>query len=196
MTEEITLNGESILDGYEGNNGELSDNEETHEETQPRKISLHIPEIKSPQFNEMLTQIKEYKRIFPEQCKNVCIKNENKLTEDDLLNKIEECKIATAGRNPAHKVGFKFGLGLLEQHIAPAYGFDLRGLTNTAIQAEDLMLCLDELALSRSWTTKYIPPETRLLLGIGEIAYRVHAANTLAKTNMNMPQNKEKYDDL
>lgn len=195
MAEQINLDGENILDDYEGET--LSDDESPSEKT-PKEALLPIPEEKGPEFHQTLLKIKEYKRIFPDECQNVCIKNENKLTYEDLLNKIEECKIASSNRknNSMHKLGFKGVLSAAELYVAPALKMDLRGFTNTAMEDEDLMKTLDEIALMQDWSTKFIPPEQRLLLGLGTLAFRINASNKAAMKQLKPPENEGNYDDL
>ena len=198
MTEQITLEGDNILDDYKPEDVELSDDEETPAETKPNKISLRVPELKGPEYYETLRKIKEYKRIFEEECKHVCLKNEKKLTYEDLLSKIEECKDAAANRKKSqlHKMGFKAVLGVAESYIAPAVNMNLKGFTNTAINDDEIMKTLDEIALLQDWTTKNISPEQRLLLGLGELAFRVNVHNKAAEKEMKLPEKEGNYDDL
>ena len=199
-TEQINLDGDNILDDYKENNNEFSDDEETEKETnKSNNITLIVPEIKGPEFYETLNKIKEYKRVFPNECKNVELKGDsNKHSYQDLLCKVDECKIACANRPNAqlHKIGFKALLSGMELYVAPSLKMDLKGFTNTAIADEDLMKTLDEIALMQDWSTKFIPPEQRLLIGLGTLAFRINAANQAAKKELKLPSNEANYDDL
>lgn len=196
MTEQINLEGDNILDDYKDDDGELSEDEAPVQDV--GNIVIKLPEVKGPEYYATLTKIKEYKRLFPEECENVDIKNENKLTYEDLLNKVEECKVAAAnrGNNSMHRMGLKTILSVAEIHVAPKMGMDLAGYTNTVMTDEELLRTLDEMALLQDWTTKYIPPEQRLLFGLGTIALRVNASNKAAKKELHLPENKGNYDDL
>jgi hypothetical protein len=197
MTEQINLEGDNILDDYEEENL-LSDDEETHKEPKANHIPYVKTEIKSPEFYETLNKIKEWKRKFPGECVDIDIKNENKFTYEDVLNKLEQCKLAVSGRPEAqmHKLGFKFGLGLIETQVAPKMKLKLRGLTNTCCEDVELMKTLDEIALLHDLSCNVLSPEQRLLIGIAQIAYKVDAANRAAEKELKMPGNKENYDDL
>jgi hypothetical protein len=201
MTEEIQLTGENICDDYKpGNN--FDEDRENEEETPnvlaKKGVTINLPELKGPEFYETLNKIKEWKRKFPGECVDIDIKNENKFTYEDVLNKLEQCKLAVSGRPEAqmHKLGFKFGLGLIETQVAPKMKLKLRGLTNTCCEDVELMKTLDEIALLHDLSCNVLSPEQRLLIGIAQIAYKVDAANRAAEKELKMPGNKENYDDL
>jgi hypothetical protein len=161
-------------------------------------VTINLPELKGPEFYETLNKIKQWKAKFPDECKDIDIKNENKLTYDEALNKLEQCKLALSGRPNAqiHKLGFKFALGVVETHVGPKMNLKLRGLTNTCCEDVELMKTLDEIALLHDLSCNVLSPEQRLLVGIAQIAYKIDAANKAAEMELKMPGNKGNYDDL
>ena len=202
MTEQINLQGDNYLNEYVAKNDELSDDEETNHENRKESktgdIVIVSPPVKGPEFEEKLLNFKEYKRLFANECEAIIIKDESKITYDELCFKLEECKVCVANRsnNSMHRHGFKTMLSVAEIHLAPKIGMDLSGFTHTAMNDDDLIKTLDEMALMQSWTTKFIPPEQRLLFGLGTIALRINAANKAAKKELKVPENQGNYDDL
>jgi hypothetical protein len=196
MSEQILLTGENILDGYK-EEPEEDDEPEEKPEKAPRE-SLPIIEIKPPEYYEMLNKVKQWKVKFPLECKDVDIKNENKLTMDELVNKLEQCKQAVSGRADAqiHKIGFKMTLGIVECKLAPVAGLKLRGLTNTACADVEIMKTLDEIALLHDLHTNVIGPEARLLLALGQLAFKIDAANRNEEKVLQMPEDEGNIDDL
>jgi hypothetical protein len=192
--ENIQLQGENILDDYQEENEEEQENEPQKKE---KNVVIKLPEIKGPEFYDALRKINEYKRVFQKECEHIEI-NEKKMNLADLLSKIEECKECVANRkgNEIHKIAFKGILSASELYVAPALKLDLKGLTNTCMQDDDLIKTLDEISLLQDWSTKAIPPEQRLLLGIGQIAFRLNAHNKAKAKELEMPEKNENFDDL
>jgi hypothetical protein len=195
-TEQIELGGENIFEGYKEEPEEDDEPEEKPEKT-PR-VTLPIIEIKPPEYYKMLNNVKLWKVRFPLECKDIDIKNENKLTMDELVNKNEQCKQAVAGRGDAqiHRIGFKMTLGIVECKLAPAAGFKLRGLTNTACADTEIIKCLDEIAMIHDLHTNTIGPEARLLVALGQLAFKIHAVNTNEEKVLQMPEDEGNIDDL
>jgi hypothetical protein len=202
MTEQINLQGDNILDDYEDTGETLSDDEETSEgkgkSGGTKTINLIMPETKGPEFYETLNKIKQWKAKFPKECADIDLNNESKITYEEALGKLDQCKSLVSARPEAqmHKLGFKFGLGVIETQVGPKMNLKLRGLTNTCCEDVELMKTLDEIALLHDLSCNVLSPEQRLLIGIAQIAYKVNAANQNAELALKMPGNKENYDDL
>ena len=201
-TENIALDGENALEKYADDEIGVSDDESNYESDsdESRKPKLKPVIVKTPEYFEILRKIKEYKRVFSTECAQVDLKNEEKLTIYDLQSKLEECKDASANSssNKIHQLAFKAVLHGTELHLAPAFNMDLNGFANTALQDDDLLKTLDEIALLQDWSTKAIPPEQRLLLGLGTLAIRINAHNKAEKKkeSLQLPEKSDKYDDL
>lgn len=199
-TENIALDGENALEKYADDDVELEASDDDGDSDDDRKPKLKPVIVKTPEYFEILRKIKEYKRVFPDECDQIELKNEEKLTIYDLQSKLEECKDASANRknNKIHQLAFKAVLHGTELHLAPAFNMDLHGFANTALQDEDLLKTLDEIALLQDWSTKAIPPEQRLLLGLGTLAIRLNAQNKAEKKkeSLKLPEKSENFDDL
>ncbi len=105
MTENIQLDGANILNDYKpGNN--LDEDKQTDEETHgallKKGITINLPELKGPEFYETLNKIKQWKSKFPDECKDIDIKNENNLHmrkfSIDLNNAKLPCPVAPMRR--------------------------------------------------------------------------------------------------
>ena len=196
MSENIQLDGDNILDGYEDENNEFSDSEESLHEEPKKQVIIKIPEPKGPEFYKVFAKINEYKKIFPQECGHIDV-DEDKITMHDIMLKLEECKRCSANRegNKMHRLGFKALLSITEVHVAPALKMDLRGFSNTATNDDEIMKTLDELALLQDWGSNYLSPEKRLLIGLGTLAFRVNAKNK-ADEKLKLPENRENVADL
>ena len=198
MTENIELNGDNILDGYQDENNEFSETEESVDEEPKKQVVIKLPEPKGPEFYRIYAKINEFKRVFPQECGHIDV-DEDKITLQDLHLKFEECKQCSANRegNKMHRLGFKAMLQVSELHVAPKLGMDLRGFANTATSDEEILKTLDEIAILQDWGA-YISPEKRLLFGLGTLALRVNAKNKAEEKEkkLKLPENKENYDDL
>jgi hypothetical protein len=199
MTENINLEAEDIMGDF--NDGDHDENEDEEEEEEV--VGAQLPqsvEIKGPEFYQKLNKLKEYIKVFPDECRDISMKNSQNFSFELVNNKLEEAKFAVANRKGAgktHRLLFKGGLSVLEMEIAPMVGMDLAGFTNTAITDDDLMKTLDELALENDWGMQTLKPEQRLILGLGMIAYKIDAHNKAAKKiESRAPENKANYDDL
>ena len=61
------------------------------------------------------------------------------------------------------------------------------------------MKTLDEIALSQDWTTRNIPPEQRLIFGLGVLCLRINNANKLSENSQILQEKTEeteKFDEL
>lgn len=207
MTENIVLEGETlgILEENKENENEGGESSEIEEIRLP--IANKPPpkprvEPRTPEHYELIDKILLYKKTFVVECANIPTDNFDKLSIAELHGRIELCKSAAADRpnSQMHKMLFKTALSFGELYVAPKLKMNLRGLTNTAMQDEDLLKCLDEIVLSYDMSTRHISPETRFVMSLSMLAIKVNAHNKqlekLAEKPMELPAQTEKFEDL
>ena len=190
----------------------LEENQEEEAEILPDTEEITLPiinkpppkprvEPRTPEHFILIDKIHQYKKTFPEECKHIETDKFDKLSIVELQGITEICRKSAAERKDGqiHKLGFKAALSFTEIYIAPKMKMNLRGLTNTAMADEDLMKTLDEIALSQDWTTRNIPPEQRLLFGLGVLCLRINNANKINDNLQTLQEDNketETFDEL
>jgi hypothetical protein len=185
--------GEDVFEGYD--KGSEEENEKDKEE---KNNIPNLQEVKTDEHYAIIDKIRGYKKTFANECSAVDVKKIDRMSLPELIRKLEECKAATADRPGAqiHKVAFKAVLSGTEIYVAPALNLDLRGFSKTAMDDDELMKTLDEIALLQDWSTKNIPPEQRLVLGLGMLAMKINGHNKREAKRLSMPENIDEYDDV
>ena len=190
----------------------LQENENEETEILPETEEINLPiinklppkpkvEPRTPDHFALIDKIYSYKKTFPKECEHIQTDKFDKASLAELQGVAEMCRKCAAERKDGqiHKLGFKAALSFAEIYVAPKMKMNLRGLTNTAMQDEDLMKTLDEIALSQDWTTRNIPPEQRLIFGLGVLCLRINNANKLAENSQILQEKTEeteKFDEL
>ena len=206
-TENIELEGEK-LDILQENNEEETETTPDFEEIELSTLNKLPPkpkiEPRTPEHFALIEKIFSYKKTFPNECAHIQTDKFDKLSFAELQGMAEMCRKSAADRKDGqiHKLGFKAVLSFSEIYLAPKLKMNLRGLTNTAMKDDDLMKTLDEIALAQDWTTRNIPPEQRLIFGLGVLALRINNANKLTEKAQNLHISQEttteteKFDEL
>lgn len=194
--EEITLTSDETLPKFDVN--QANEKETTEANHEVALENLPDMEARTEEEIEMMMNIKKYKKRFKLDCKDIEIKHIEKLPIHELVRKLEECKDAVTSndKNQMHRIAFGGFLSFGELHVAPMFDLDLKGLSATAAEDENIMACLDEMALLNNWGDRCAPPEARLMFGLGMLAYKVNAYNKNKEKTFKMPLDEGEHDDL
>ena len=144
--EQINLNGDDMMEGYNQEN----DDSEMENVSIASQFSKEFVETRTEKHFELMEKVRKYKSTFEVECKDIVISDLDKLSLQELEDKLVECKNSASrrgGNGSMHRSAFKAMLSFGELYVGPAVKMDLTGLTHTAIQDVDLMKCLDECAL-------------------------------------------------
>lgn len=201
MGENIELNGETL--------DILEENEES-EETEIIELqttAIKAPpkpkiEPRTPEHFALIDKIFLYKKTFPTLCEHIETNKFDKMSLAELRGTVDLCAKAAADRpnSQFHKVAFKTMLSFGEVYIAPKLNMNLKGLTNTALEDENLMQCLDELVLTHDFSPRNMTPESRFIMAFGMVALRVNNHNKMLEREQQQiektPEQTEKFDDI
>ena len=200
-TEKIELEGEKLDILQENENEETAETEEINLPIINKLPPKPKVEPRTPDHFALIDKIYSYKKTFPNECEHIQTDKFDKASLAELQGVAELCRKSAAERKDGqiHKLGFKAALSFAEIYVAPKMKMNLRGLTNTAMQDEDIMKTLDEIALAQDWTTRNIPPEQRLIFGLGVLCLRINNANKLSENSQILQETDketEKFDEL
>jgi hypothetical protein len=197
--ENITLDTNQTLPVFNNNEG-VNDTQEPETSKGPdHPEHFEPPRPKSDEELAIISKIMTYKKTFKHECKHVDISTLEKLTYPQIVMKLDECKMALASRdkNKVHRIAFNGLLSFGEVYIAPSLKLDLKGLAATAAKDEDIMQCLDEIALLNDWGVgSTATPEMRLMFGLGMLAMQVNAHNKNKNRVIKPPDNEDETGDL
>lgn len=194
--EEITLTSDETLPKFDVN--EANDKETTEVKNEEAMEDLPDLEVRTDDEIDMINKIKKYKKIFKKDCLEIDIRHIEKLPMHELIRKLNDCKeaVGSSSKNQAHRIAFGGVLSFGELHVAPMFDLNLKGLSATAAEDENIMACLDEMALLNNWGDRCAPPKVRLMFGLGVMAYKVNAYNKNKEKTFKMPLNDGDHDDL
>jgi hypothetical protein len=194
--EEITLTSDETLPKFDVN--QANEKETQEEKNEEAMEDLPDLEIRTEDEIDMINKIKKYKKIFKKDCLEIDIRHIEKLPMHELIRKLNDSKecVGSSSKNQAHRMAFGGLLSFGELHVAPMFELNLKGLSATAAEDENIMACLDEIALLNNWGDKCAPPEARLMFGLAMLSYKVNAYNKNKEKTFKMPLNDEEHEGL
>jgi hypothetical protein len=130
--------------------------------------------------SKLIKKITSYKALFPDDLKNIKCSNLDNLSQEKLQDKLITVQSLVESRKSLNSTRSVFLVGLNQfENFDYVFNLKLNGLTYTASQNEELMLCVDEVAIK--YVNDYFggssDPFIRLLFGLSGLVFAIDAKN-------------------